>query len=364
MNLLEIINSKIRNKLIFGFVFISLFVGLVSYIGLSTIWHIEGDYKLISTKSIPILQHLEDMKFACVRLISSTSEFAYIQTESQNKLELSPLEQENNLIHQSCNSCHKSFSQYEQIVKESFPELKQHTNKIRNAGGIIHIAALEFIEMKKLKISGAEPLEKKDEMEIDETEFLRIIDNVINLTNKKLEEEKKQLETTISLSLRNILIVSGLTFFLSVLIGILYSRSISKPIIKLTLLADDFRKGNLDATTDINSGDEIGVLGRSFNEMSRKIKLLISQLEEKVKLTKQVGESLKKSNHQIKLILEVAGDGIFGLDLEGNLTSVNPMASKLLGYEIDELLGKHSHTLIHHSYQDGKPFPSEKCSIY
>ena len=364
MKILKIINSKVRNKLIFGFVFISLFVGVVSYIGLSTIRNIEKDYYLISTKSIPLIQYLEDMKFACVRLVSSASEYAYMQSESKNMSEVSPLEQEGNLIYQSCNSCHKSFSQYEQLTKVSFPELVESTNQVRDFGNRVHIAALEFIEMKKQKISGTGTLEKKEEMEIAEMGFLKAVNHVIDHSNKGLEKVKTHLETTISSSIRNIIFFSGLTFFFSVLIGILYSRSISKPITKLIQLTNDFRKGNLDATIDIKSNDEIGLLGKSFNEMARKIKLLISQLEDEVKLTKQVGESLKKSNQQIKLILEVAGEGIFGLDVEGNLTSVNPMASKMLGYEVDELLGKHSHTLLHQSYQDGTSYPEEKCAIY
>lgn len=298
MKILRIINSKIRNKLIFGFVFVSLFVSVVSYIGFSTIRHIESSYAHIST-SQPLVQTLEDMKFACLRLISSASEYAYIQSESNSKSEVSPLEQETNLIQQSCNSCHTSFYQYVRLVKESFPELTENKNEIRDYGNKVHIAALEFIEMKKQKISGTKALDKKEEMEVDEMGFLKAVNHAIDHTNDKLEKERALLVSTISSSLKSILYFSALTLFLSVLFGFLYSRSISTPIIKLTQQADNFRRGNLEVAIDIKSTDEIGVLGKSFYEMAERIKLLVVQLEKEIYITKQVEEEIQKHNEQL-----------------------------------------------------------------
>lgn len=64
------------------------------------------------------------------------------------------------------------------------------------------------------------------------------------------------------------------------------------------------------------------------------------------------------------LILKSAGEGIFGLDLEGRHTFVNPAAAQLLGFEVEELLGQPSHALWHHTKSNGSPYPSEECPIY
>src|SRR5712691_3415673 len=45
-------------------------------------------------------------------------------------------------------------------------------------------------------------------------------------------------------------------------------------------------------------------------------------------------------NRRHKLILDSAGEGIYGIDLEGRLTFVNPAAARLLGWEVEELLGQ------------------------
>ncbi len=79
---------------------------------------------------------------------------------------------------------------------------------------------------------------------------------------------------------------------------------------------------------------------------------------------KQAQERLRAAEEQNRLILESAGEGIYGLDLEGKATFVNPAAARMLGYEADELVGKAMHDLVHHSYPDGTRYPQEKCPMY
>jgi PAS domain S-box-containing protein len=63
-------------------------------------------------------------------------------------------------------------------------------------------------------------------------------------------------------------------------------------------------------------------------------------------------------------LLDSAGEGIWGVDLEGNCTFVNRAALAMLDYTAEELLGRNMHTMIHHSYPDGRFYPAEECLIY
>ena len=79
---------------------------------------------------------------------------------------------------------------------------------------------------------------------------------------------------------------------------------------------------------------------------------------------KQQEESIKALHRQNRLLLEAVGEGIYGLDLEGMTTFINPAGAKMLGWSVAELLGKLQHAIIHHSHADGSPYPQEECPIF
>ncbi|MGR8932008.1 MAG: PAS domain S-box protein [Gammaproteobacteria bacterium] len=66
---------------------------------------------------------------------------------------------------------------------------------------------------------------------------------------------------------------------------------------------------------------------------------------------------------QHRLILDSAGEGIYGLDTEGRCTFVNPAARRLLGFSAEEFIDHHSHTLFHHTTSDGHPYLIENCPV-
>lgn len=74
-------------------------------------------------------------------------------------------------------------------------------------------------------------------------------------------------------------------------------------------------------------------------------------------------EALRESEQQNRLILESAGEGVFGLDAKGVTTFVNPAACRMLGFAPEDLIGQPMHELIHHTYPDGAPYPKEECHM-
>ena len=75
-------------------------------------------------------------------------------------------------------------------------------------------------------------------------------------------------------------------------------------------------------------------------------------------------DMLRASKARFRLLLESAGEGIYGLDSEGRCTFVNEAALAMLGYARDELLGRETHSLIHHTHADGSAYPAETCPVY
>ncbi|MCU7939452.1 MAG: response regulator [gamma proteobacterium symbiont of Bathyaustriella thionipta] len=63
------------------------------------------------------------------------------------------------------------------------------------------------------------------------------------------------------------------------------------------------------------------------------------------------------------LILNSMVEGVLSLDMEGKHITANNMALRLLGYQIDELIGKDSHSLWHHTKADGSSYSRDECPI-
>lgn len=65
-----------------------------------------------------------------------------------------------------------------------------------------------------------------------------------------------------------------------------------------------------------------------------------------------------------ELLLNAAGEGIYGVDREGCATFVNPAAERILGWKAEELIGKNIHLAIHHSHTDGSDYCAADCPIF
>ncbi|WP_088889451.1 PAS domain-containing sensor histidine kinase [Leptolyngbya ohadii] len=64
------------------------------------------------------------------------------------------------------------------------------------------------------------------------------------------------------------------------------------------------------------------------------------------------------------LILNAIGEGVYGVDLAGNATFINPAAAQMIGWEIEELLGRSMHEVLHHSHSDRTCYLKTDCPIY
>lgn len=76
---------------------------------------------------------------------------------------------------------------------------------------------------------------------------------------------------------------------------------------------------------------------------------------------KRAQEALEQLSQRSALVLNSAGDGIIGLDVEGRVTFANPSAARMTGFKVEELLGQRFHDLVHHTHPDGTPYAFADC---
>ncbi|HEY4788158.1 MAG TPA: PAS domain S-box protein [Bacteroidales bacterium] len=93
----------------------------------------------------------------------------------------------------------------------------------------------------------------------------------------------------------------------------------------------------------------------------KELQVYRNHLEHLVELRTAETEKAKRQN---ELLLNAIGDGVYGIGSEGKVSFINPAAIDMLGWSLEELLGKSLHHMIHHTKADGNPYPPEECPIY
>lgn len=68
--------------------------------------------------------------------------------------------------------------------------------------------------------------------------------------------------------------------------------------------------------------------------------------------------------HQLGLLLESTGEGIFGIDLDGRCMFINLAGAQMIGFEPAQVIGRNMHELTHHSHADGSAYPDTDCPIF
>lgn len=79
---------------------------------------------------------------------------------------------------------------------------------------------------------------------------------------------------------------------------------------------------------------------------------------------KRAERMFRETERVNELILSAAGDGIYGVDVEGRTTFVNPAAERMLGWSAADLIGQRIHGIMHHTKTDGSAYPDHECPIY
>ncbi|MHC5936577.1 ATP-binding protein [Nostoc sp.] len=89
----------------------------------------------------------------------------------------------------------------------------------------------------------------------------------------------------------------------------------------------------------------------------------MSEREQALRDRQQTQASLERLSRQSELILNSAGEGIYGLNSQGNITFVNPAAARMLLSGVKELKNHFMHGIVKHSQPDGAPYCWEENPI-
>ncbi len=107
---------------------------------------------------------------------------------------------------------------------------------------------------------------------------------------------------------RTLYIVAIVMAIISIIVGLLLSRYITNPLVKMNKMASSIAKRDYDVQIDISGNDELAQLGDSFNQMAERLSYLEKLRKESVS---DLAHELRTPVAIIKNYLTAIKDGIF-----------------------------------------------------
>lgn len=172
-----------------------------------------------------------------------------------------------------------------------------------------------------------------------------------------------------------ILLSIGIIIILIGSFSFIVRTNLAEPINKLYLGTKLIGAGDLQHKIDLNTNDEIGRLGQSFDEMTSKLKGFYDDLEGKIqertneislrmKEIQKINIKLEKEKSQSYAILTSLAEGMVVINDKAKVIFINQALQDLLGQTETELIYKDIFDCLTLEQENGSPVTKENSPIY
>ncbi|MGB8701886.1 MAG: HAMP domain-containing protein, partial [Thermosynechococcaceae cyanobacterium] len=333
---------KIKQKLIFSYLAISLLGAIAGSLGIQNMSKIDAGFNRIAEQTIPVKNELDNLERSISDLAYCTIEFILLyngrdefarNSKPENKIISKLLEtkiqEEFDEIKLDKKAYKKSLDKYESIINSYFPDEKDHLYEIKSSSQKILKISDDLVSFLKTDHSKLQVFQKQGELDYAREEFKETIQGVIEHERNELLVRKENLSSNLKIATEAIFYVSIFNILLAIAIGVFVAISISRPIEKLKNAAIAIGKGDLGVQIKLHSKDELGILAQAFNAMAEDLYQYISALK-----------GAKEDNALLATALENVTDAIEITDTESRYLYVNPAFEAITGYTKQEVLGK------------------------
>lgn len=260
---------KISMKLVLGFILVAMIAGSVGAVGVINIQNIsKNDTYLYEKMTVPLGEMIVITE-AFQQMRVNVKELLLADTAEQ----IDELENTIALRNEEFNTNLDSFEKT--LISEKGIQLVQDIRDAKEKYDALITEAVSYIENNNT--------DKAKELLTVEGDELRIQmqDNITSLREIKLgvakdtEASNTAVASQASITMIILIIVGVLA---SLLLGLIISNVIKKPIAKLLLASREIANGNLDVEIDSDAKDEVGELARAFRDMSHNMNEVLANI--------------------------------------------------------------------------------------
>ncbi len=160
---------------------------------------------------------------------------------------------------------------------------------------------------------------------------------------RELKAVKQPIKTNqyITLSIVTLLIIFAATWF-----GFHLAKTITVPLMELAQGTQRIAGGDYDFFIDLEGPDEIGTLVNAFNRMTADLRTSKARLDEAQDEMRRTNQELEQRRRYMEIVLRSVAAGVVAVDADGNVTTFNPSAERLLKVQVEAVLGRHWRQLL------------------
>jgi CHASE3 domain sensor protein len=125
----------------------------------------------------------------------------------------------------------------------------------------------------------------RTDLDLFTTEALPRMEKMQELLKEITDDQQQHLEgdlhsgiNVLKEAARLNLVIGILAVFLAILMALVFNESIAGPIRRLTLVAEQIRRGDLEVLARVESCDEVGTLAETFNNMTNQLRQIVVQV--------------------------------------------------------------------------------------
>uniref|UniRef100_UPI003D817739 putative bifunctional diguanylate cyclase/phosphodiesterase n=1 Tax=Trichloromonas sp. TaxID=3069249 RepID=UPI003D817739 len=248
--------------------------------------------------------------------------------------------EEQELVSSGYNDYREAFERYEFLVVNRFPEHADVLDDVRRMGDALLQRSSLLMNAMGLQASGETLLELKEAFERDERGFLQVIERALHREQAELRLSSERVRLEIRSGIERIAVVAALLFVGILVLSMILSGAISRPVRRLRRAAELIGAGDLEVRTEVESSDEIGDLARSFNLMAGE-------------LSRFKGELVSARDH-LESVIDAMADSLVVTTSDGTIVRVNPATLCMLDYPAESLTGQPVSNVLADSQQQEK----------
>ncbi len=286
----------------------SLMAGLVLLlvIGASVLTgRVNQEFRELNIQTTKLIPALEDLRFRASEVTAELTEHLLFSAlherlpagggeEAHEHQLLEVAEVELRHFHEDIKMYEAALGRYAVVVAEFFPGEGSIAKALRETGNGLIKRSRDL-----LRISAASPTEEElteiiGEFERAETIFFKNIDVALAHEQNKAYEREEKVDVAVTTATASAWVGLLLACTFIFVYGALITRSITRPLGKLTEATARIGRGEFGTAVDVHGKDETGVLARAFEQMSQDLSSNIAALEVAQNDLKNLNEALEQ----------------------------------------------------------------------